>query len=141
MAKTKYTYNITDFPNNKADAGKLYNTILENQDFTCMVDSINVFVDDVDIWFRASITPAEWATLSGIVAVHDGEEYIESIIIRQDNNAYIDDPTFVDTDVDKTYDIKVTAKLIQVIKSVQNNFHNKHDYVFKVIEIEKIKEK
>jgi len=77
MAKTKYTYNITDFPNNKADAGKLYNTILENPDFTCMVDSINVFVDDVDIWFRASITPAEWATLSGIVAVHDGEEYTE----------------------------------------------------------------
>lgn len=71
----------------------------------------------------------------------DGEQYVESIIIRQDNNAYIDDPTFVNTDVDKTYDIKVSAKLIQVIKSVQNNFHNKHDYVFKVIEIEKIKEK
>lgn len=71
----------------------------------------------------------------------DGEQYVESIIIRQDNNAYIDDPTFVDTDVDKTYDIKVSAKLIQVIKSVQNQNHNKHDYVFKVVEIEKIKEK
>jgi len=77
MAKTKYTYNITDFSNNKADAGKLYNTILESPDFTCMVDSINISADDVDIWFRASITPAEWATLSGIVAVHDGEEYTE----------------------------------------------------------------
>lgn len=77
MANVKYTYLITDFPNNKADAGNLYVTILESQDFTCMVDSINVDVDDVDVWFRAALSPAEWATLSGIVAVHDGEEYAE----------------------------------------------------------------
>ena len=77
MANIKYTYLITDFPNNKANSGKLYVTILENSNFTCMVDSINVSVDDVDIWFRAPISPSEWATLSGIVAAHDGEEYVE----------------------------------------------------------------
>ena len=77
MADIKYTYAITDFPNNKADVGKLYVTILEDSNFTHMIDSINVNVDDCDIWFREPITPAEWATLSGIVAAHDGEEYVE----------------------------------------------------------------
>ena len=77
MASTKYTYLITDFPNNKANAGKLYVTILESQDFTSMVDSINVDEINTDIWFRASLSPDEWATLSGIVATHDGEDYEE----------------------------------------------------------------
>lgn len=77
MANTKYTYLITDFPNNKANSGKLYITILESPDFTCMVDSINVDENDADIWFRASLSPDEWATLSGIVATHDGEDYDE----------------------------------------------------------------
>jgi len=77
MAKTKYTYQITDFPNNKADAGKLFVTILENENFKCMVDSINVKVDEVDFWFRDQICQNDWTTLSGVVAIHDGEEYVE----------------------------------------------------------------
>jgi hypothetical protein len=77
MAKTKYTYQLTDFPNSTANSGKLYITILESSDFTCMVDSISTSAEKCDIWFRAPLSPDEWATLSGIVAEHDGEEYVE----------------------------------------------------------------
>jgi hypothetical protein len=77
MAKTKYTFPITDFPNDKANVGKLYMTILASHDFICMVDSITVTEAVADVWFRSELSPAELTTLSGIVAAHDGEEYIE----------------------------------------------------------------
>lgn len=67
------------------------------------------------------------------------EQYIESIIIRRDN-VEVDEPSFIDEQVDLEFEFKGTVKLVQILKSVQNAAHNKHDYVFKIMEIEDIKE-
>jgi len=68
------------------------------------------------------------------------EQYIESIIIRKDNLTETLIPSFTDTDCDKEYEFEGIVKLVQIIKSVQNSVHNRHDYVFKIISIDKIKE-
>lgn len=65
------------------------------------------------------------------------EEYNESIIIRQDGGK-VEEPSFSDDQCDAEFEFKGTIKLVQINKSVQNATHNKHDYVFKIIEIEKI---
>ena len=67
------------------------------------------------------------------------EEYRESILIRQDNEPDVFTPSFVDTDVDAEFIFKGTIKLVQILKSVQNAVHNRHDYVFKIVNIKKIK--
>ena len=70
------------------------------------------------------------------------EEYIESILIRQDN-VYApegDEPTFGDSQVDKVFEFEGTVKLIQIVKSVQNASHNTHSYIFKIENIEKFTE-
>lgn len=66
------------------------------------------------------------------------EEYIESIIIRQDNRPEVEEPTFCDDCVDSIFEFEGKVKLIQILKSVQNASHNRHDYVFRVEEITKI---
>ena len=68
------------------------------------------------------------------------ENYIESIIIRQDNRPQVQEPTFTDEQCDAEFEFEGTVKLVQIIKSVQNAVHNRHDYVFKITEIKKIKE-
>jgi len=68
------------------------------------------------------------------------EHYIETIIIRQDDLPQVDIPSFDDTQCDSLFSFKGTLQLKQIIKSVRNNSHNKHDYVFKIVSIDKLKE-
>lgn len=63
------------------------------------------------------------------------EEYIESIIIRQDNKPEVLEPTFCDECIDENYEFDGVLVLKQILKSVQNATHNKHDYVFVIKEI------
>ncbi len=65
------------------------------------------------------------------------EEYVENIIIRQDNKE-VDVPTFEDIDVDAIFEFEGTVQLIQILKSVQNATHNRHDYVFKIVDITRL---
>lgn len=67
------------------------------------------------------------------------EQYIESILIRRDN-VEVSEPSFADEQVDVEFEFKGMIKLVQILKSVQNAAHNRHDYVFKIVEIEDIKE-
>ncbi len=66
------------------------------------------------------------------------ERYIESIIIRDDNGPPVPNPMFVDDDVDAEFEFEGRIQLVQILKSVQNLQHNKHDYVFKILSINKI---
>ena len=66
------------------------------------------------------------------------EKYIESVIIRQDNRPEVDAPTLVDDDCDAVYDFRARVQLKQILKAVQNVAHNRHDYVFQILEITKL---
>lgn len=66
------------------------------------------------------------------------EEYVESILIRDDNRIEVGVPTFADNDCDEIFEFEGTIKLVQIAKSVQNKFHNRHDYIFKIQEITKL---
>lgn len=66
------------------------------------------------------------------------EQYVETIIIRQDNRPDVSIPSFDDVDVDATFKFEGTLKLIQILKSIQNMQHNKHDYVFKIEAIDEM---
>lgn len=66
------------------------------------------------------------------------EKYIESILIRQDNIDNGDIPMFSDNDCDKIFEFDGTVKLVQIAKSVQNKFHNRHDYIFRIESIGKL---
>lgn len=66
------------------------------------------------------------------------EQYIESIIIRSDNRPHVSEPMFQDADVDAVYEFEGKIQLVQILKSIQNVQHNKHDYVFKIVSIDKI---
>ena len=70
------------------------------------------------------------------------EQYIESILIRQDNVHLPEGelPTFNDNQCDKTFKFEGTIILKQIVKSVQNVYHNRHDYVFVIDEITEIEE-
>ena len=70
------------------------------------------------------------------------EQYVESILIRQDNVHLLEGepPTFVDDQCDKIFEFEGTVKLIQIVKSVQNATHNTHSYIFKIENIEKLME-
>ncbi len=68
------------------------------------------------------------------------EHYLETIIIRQDDCPQVDTPSFDDSQCDALFKFRGLLELKQIIKSVQNSTHNKHDYVFKVVSIDKFKE-
>ncbi len=68
------------------------------------------------------------------------EHYLETIIIRQDNCPQVDTPSFDDTQCDSLFQFKGKLQLKQILKSVQNSTHNRHDYVFKIVSIDKLKE-
>lgn len=76
---------------------------------------------------------------NGKVRVMAEEQYIESILMRRDN-IEAEEPSFTDEQVDGEFGFKGTIKLVQILKSVQNAQHNRHDYVFKIINIDEIKE-
>ncbi|KKL11007.1 hypothetical protein LCGC14_2550150, partial [marine sediment metagenome] len=64
----------------------------------------------------------------------------EKIIIHQNDRPHvIGSPTFLSADVDSDFEFEGTLKLVQIIKSVQNAVYNTHDYVFKVVSIDKLK--
>lgn len=67
------------------------------------------------------------------------EQYVENIIIRRDGDE-VEEPSFADEQVDTEFELKATVKLVQILKSVQNDVHNRHDYVFKIIGVDEIKE-
>ncbi len=66
------------------------------------------------------------------------EEYIESVIIRDDNRPHTPITMFDDVDVDAVFEFEGTIKLMQIIKSVQNAVHNRHQYVLKIENITKL---
>ena len=66
------------------------------------------------------------------------EQYIESIIMRQDNRPETLIPLLEDDDCDSLFEFEGTVQLVQIVKSVQNAVHNKHDYVFKIVSIDKL---
>lgn len=68
----------------------------------------------------------------------EGESYIESILIRSDNVDNGNKSMFSDNDCDEIFEFEGTVKLVQIAKSVQNKFHNRHDYIFKIQEITKL---
>ena len=66
------------------------------------------------------------------------EQYVESILIRQDNRPETLTPMLEDDDCDALFEFEGVVKLVQIVKSVQNAVHNKHDYVFKIVSIDKL---
>jgi len=66
------------------------------------------------------------------------EQYKQTAIIRYDTMPIVDIPTFVDGDCDAIYQLTCRIQLKQIVKSVQNAVHNKHDYVFKLIDIQNL---
>lgn len=68
------------------------------------------------------------------------EEYVESIIIRQDNRPHTEIAMFEDSDCDVLFEFEGVVKLKQILKSVQNATHNRHTYVFEIMSIDKLNE-
>ena len=66
------------------------------------------------------------------------EKFIESIIIRKDNQPEIDTPTFVDDDCGAVFEFEGKIQLKSIQKSIQNATHNRHDYVFEILSIDKM---
>ena len=66
------------------------------------------------------------------------EEYVESIIIRQDNRPETETPLLEDGDCDALFEFEGIIKLEQILKSVTNATHNRHDYVFKLVSVDKL---
>ena len=63
------------------------------------------------------------------------EEYVESIIIRQDNRPETETPMLEDGDCDALFYFEGTIQLKQILKSVTNATHNRQDYVFNIVSI------
>lgn len=70
------------------------------------------------------------------------ENYIESIIIRQDGIHLPEgsEPTFVGDQCDKEFRFRGKLILKQIVKNIQNVSHNRHDYIFEIKEINKLEE-
>lgn len=66
------------------------------------------------------------------------EEYVESILIRQDNNPHTPTPMFENNDLDDLFEFEGILQLKQIEKSIQNAVHNRHTYVFKIVSIDKL---
>jgi len=78
MAKTKYTYVVTDFPNDKVAPERLTDEIGESS-ISVSLDHIfvhytgRVVQTTCDIWFEDTLTSVQQTTLDGVVAAHTGE--------------------------------------------------------------------
>ena len=66
------------------------------------------------------------------------EQYIETILIRQNERPEVETPTFADTDVDGIFRFEGLIKLKTINKTVQNAIHNQHDYIFTVESINEL---
>jgi hypothetical protein len=75
MAETTYTYPLTDFPNDKADAFALSEEVREST-ITIAVDRVDVGPPDrpldVDVVFKDALTTEQQDVLDGLVAAHQG---------------------------------------------------------------------
>jgi hypothetical protein len=68
------------------------------------------------------------------------EQYIESIIIRQDSRPETETPFCVDAQCDSLFKFKGVIQLKQILKSIQNATHNRHDYIFNIVSIDELQE-
>ncbi len=66
------------------------------------------------------------------------EDYVESIIIRKDNQPEVATPSFADEDCDAVFEFEGKIQLKSIQKSIQNATHNRHDYVFAILSIDKM---
>lgn len=77
MTDIKYTYLIEQFSNNKADLSKLDREIRASV-ITVAISYLSGSEDSVDIYFKSSLSDSDWATLSGVVSLHDGiDDYLD----------------------------------------------------------------
>lgn len=72
MAITKYTYEHSDFLNNKVDLNRLTKEIGDS-DIIVSLDHINCSHTDCDIWFKDQLSSEDSTSLDNIVAIHGGE--------------------------------------------------------------------
>jgi hypothetical protein len=70
---TTYTYQLSEFPNNKADSGRLTTDINESVNITIALEYVSVGTIDCDISFKANLSVGEKTALDTIVANHSGE--------------------------------------------------------------------
>lgn len=121
----KYSYDITDFLNDKVNIPKLS---LEINDSTSLVsaelDYINTDVNVCDIWFTSALSPIDsTANLPDIVAVHDGEPIpptsIEEFI---DERAVVVDPlTNLSGDF---YDMQILSNRREIHNDTENPIYH-----------------
>ncbi len=73
---SEYIFSIAeDFPNGKVSGSALVTDIF-NSDIAIAIDHILTDPDNCYVYFKASLSSAEMATLSGVVAAHQGDPYI-----------------------------------------------------------------
>lgn len=73
MATYKYSYTIDQFLNDQYDLSKL-DTEIRDSSITVALSHFIGAEASIDIFFKASLDSTQWATLSGVVAAHDGED-------------------------------------------------------------------
>lgn len=79
---SQYTYNITDFLNDKCDTARLTQEIQQSSILTAL-DYINTTSTDVAIYFKADLSVNDKTTLDSIIENHTGEPLPqESPIVR-----------------------------------------------------------
>jgi len=87
-----YTYTLDQFPNGKFDLSKLTKEIGDASIKTSL-DFLSGEEENIIIHFKAELSTYDWATLSGIVAGHDGEndgiDYQPVKIIGSDDNIHL----------------------------------------------------
>jgi len=92
MSDYVYTYGIEQFPNEKCDLSKLDREIRAS-DIVVSLNYLSGSETDVDIFFRAPLEGKDHTTLSGLVAVHDGEDdyadYSPVKIVAADSNVKV----------------------------------------------------
>lgn len=80
MTEYVYNYTIDQFLNNKYDLSKLDSEIRAS-DIIVAINYLSGTEEDVDIYFKSYLSDSEVVTMSGIVAMHDGED--DSLLYNQ----------------------------------------------------------
>jgi len=88
MALFKKTYDISQFTNGLVNAGNLEGEIQAETGIVPGLSRTDIVGSGVEIWFKADLSSVEWATLSGIVAAHDGtpDADIQTVSINTDKD-------------------------------------------------------
>jgi len=123
MAKTKYTYAVTSFPNDKVDSDRLTDEIDESS-ISTVLDHIFVHYagrsaqTTCDIWFVDALTSVEQDALDAVVAAHTGEpiappvQFGDSYTIAEE----ISTTTTTSTEYQQKVQLAVTGLLAGVYK-------------------------